>query len=541
MSSKASLITEVNGDDKAFHERYLVGPIIGEGEFGVVKKVFDCNAVSNEEPQGVTRACKLLRKGAEFKNNTLIAAIDPAVLRRECDILRELAGKHHNCKLIEIYESPSTIYIVTEFCCGGGMMDHISAVYGPTGGLRIEDISRMSFELLDAVNHCANHHIIHRDIKPENIMFRDSLAGSSLCLIDFGSSAFDSHLPLQQNVTSSSTLEKHTTFAGSAFYTSPEMFQKNYTLKTDIWSVGVTLYVLASGYPADNLQTAFNILQSSRDADDRSNSLKTLPNIPLHLPDSYFDMLAMCLTYKQKLRNTAFEVLGSDFVKFHRDLATLEDADGHHDSQFINNSIDRHAQIVAYSKFERSVTMLLATMAKDQVSKLMNSIDKIFESDDVHTSEHSPIDMEALANKKRLQIIRMSELFEVLKELNYHDILQLIKALPGGYDYDNFAYHVASLRQLCSPNLLEQTNMKHYKYSHNALDMSISRGKKVNFKRISSKNSLNGSSNGGDKYLNEKVERRINSVHGNNIYHQLLQKRMRSSESTPCLINLAAT
>ena len=32
-------------------------------------------------------------------------------------------------------------------------------------GLRTEDVSRISFELLDAVNHCAKHGIIHRDIK----------------------------------------------------------------------------------------------------------------------------------------------------------------------------------------------------------------------------------------------------------------------------------------------------------------------------------------------------------------------------------------
>jgi serine/threonine protein kinase len=32
-------------------------------------------------------------------------------------------------------------------------------------GLRTEDISRISFQLFDAVSHCAKHGIIHRDIK----------------------------------------------------------------------------------------------------------------------------------------------------------------------------------------------------------------------------------------------------------------------------------------------------------------------------------------------------------------------------------------
>ena len=52
----------------------------------------------------------------------------------------------------------------------------------------------------------------------------------------------------------------HSTFAGSAFYISPEMYQPTYTDKTDVWSVGATLYVLVAGYPADKLQKAFNIV-----------------------------------------------------------------------------------------------------------------------------------------------------------------------------------------------------------------------------------------------------------------------------------------
>ena len=33
--------------------------------------------------------------------------------------------------------------------------------------LTTEDVSRIAFQLLTAVDHCAQHGIIHRDIKPE--------------------------------------------------------------------------------------------------------------------------------------------------------------------------------------------------------------------------------------------------------------------------------------------------------------------------------------------------------------------------------------
>ena len=106
-----------------------------------------------------------------FKDNTIYSAIKPKVLKLECEILRTLAGKHYNVKLQALYESNSAIYIVTDLCAGGDMFHYVADIYGGEGdkgednGLRTEDVSRISFQLLDAVCHCAKYGIIHRDIK----------------------------------------------------------------------------------------------------------------------------------------------------------------------------------------------------------------------------------------------------------------------------------------------------------------------------------------------------------------------------------------
>lgn len=74
-------------------------------------------------------------------------------------------------------------------------------------------------------------------------MFCTNKRDSELRLIDFGSGTLDNNGSPQQN-----DVDEHHTFAGSAFYISPEMFQKMYTTKTDVWSAGATLYVLVAGY-----------------------------------------------------------------------------------------------------------------------------------------------------------------------------------------------------------------------------------------------------------------------------------------------------
>lgn len=77
-------------------------------------------------------------------------------------------------------------------------------------------------------------------------MFCSNKRDSELRLIDFGSGTLDenhSNANLQE-----ASVDQHHTFAGSAFYISPEMFQRAYTSKTDVWSTGVTLYVLVAGY-----------------------------------------------------------------------------------------------------------------------------------------------------------------------------------------------------------------------------------------------------------------------------------------------------
>ena len=173
-----------------------------------------------------------------------------------------------------------------------------------------------------------------------DIMFKGTGAEAELRLIDFGCATMDEEKG-----------KEHATFAGTAFYISPEMFQKNYTTKTDVFSVGVVLYVLVAGYPAACLQAAFNLLQKSK------RDLKTLPGMPEDMPDTYYDMLGKLLVYHHKHRKSASEMLDDEFVMFHR---ALEESTSDRASMMRTKSVvlsgtgEKAAAAFGFTKFQRS-------------------------------------------------------------------------------------------------------------------------------------------------------------------------------------------
>lgn len=472
------LIENADGDDEAFHKRFLEDHVLGEGEFGQVKMVHDMRSQDNEP-----LACKTLRKGVVFKDNVLYSPLKPEILKGEISMLRALSTDANNfcLKLHSIYETPRVILVVTELCAGGEMMEYVAK---QEQDLRTEDVSRIAFQLLSAFECCAKHHIIHRDVKPENVMFLQPSPKSELRVIDFGSGVMDNpSAPLEEGAE----FGRHTTFAGSAFYISPEMFQRTYTKATDIWSVGVTLYVLVAGYPADQLQKAFNILQTSK-----NRNLKDLPNLPEDMPESYYEMLEGLLVYRHKKRKTAVEMLQHEFVTFHKDLeeegdgisfekiaadaaaaggqnAALETTNGRKmarsQSISLKGSVVRHTLMLGYQKFERSVTTLLATMLDgNEFDTLCKLLDERKNNKKAAEAEGpaSPIPAASTStgvegesnekmNNERLDIIQMHDLKNLIREkFGKDDLLDMIAKLPNSQDYNTFAYHTALLKEFAN-------------------------------------------------------------------------------------------
>ncbi|KZV30596.1 CBL-interacting serine/threonine-protein kinase [Dorcoceras hygrometricum] len=218
--------------------KYEIGRTIGEGTFAKVKF-----AKNSETGQPV--ALKILDKDKVLKHKMA------EQIRREIATMKLI--KHPNVvRLYEVMASKTKIFIVMEFVTGGELFDNIV-----NHGRMQEDDARKYFQqLINAVDYCHSRGVFHRDLKPENLLLDDA---GNLKVSDFGLSA------LSQTVRDDGLL--HTT-CGTPNYVAPEVLNdRGYDGATaDLWSCGVILFVLLSGYlPFDdeNLSNLYSKISSA--------------------------------------------------------------------------------------------------------------------------------------------------------------------------------------------------------------------------------------------------------------------------------------
>jgi calcium-dependent protein kinase len=157
------------------------------------------------------------------------------MLFNEINILKNL--DHPNIvKMYESFEDEKRYYIVTEICKGGELFDEIIA----RGKFTEKDAAVLMKQVLSCVNYCHKNNIVHRDLKPENVLLEANKDFDQIKIIDFGTSLqFDPSKFLDEKL-------------GTPYYIAPEVLNKKYNEKCDIWSCGVILFIILSGVPPFN-------------------------------------------------------------------------------------------------------------------------------------------------------------------------------------------------------------------------------------------------------------------------------------------------
>ncbi|XP_065769811.1 MAP kinase-interacting serine/threonine-protein kinase 1 isoform X3 [Muntiacus reevesi] len=209
----------------------LTSELLGEGANAKVQV-----AVSLQN--GNEYAVKIIEKHAGHSRSRVF---------REVETLYQCQGNKHILELIEFFEDDTRFYLVFEKLQGGSILAHIQK----QKHFNEREASRVVQNVAAALDFLHTKGIAHRDLKPENILCEspEKVSPVKICDFDLGSG-----VKLNNSCTPITTPEL-TTPCGSAEYMAPEVVEvftdeaTFYDKRCDLWSLGVVLYIMLSGYP----------------------------------------------------------------------------------------------------------------------------------------------------------------------------------------------------------------------------------------------------------------------------------------------------
>lgn len=255
--------------------KYILGKVIGQGAFGLVRIGKNLQTDELVAIKGVD--------GSRFRNIQEVEQI-----QEEMSVLSSL--KHPNIiRLYDVQFQSNIFYLVMEFASGGSLVTYISNADPQRHGLQEADANRVFLQIVSALDYCHRRRIIHRDLKPENILLDEQ---QNIKIADFGLAAvaapFSGGLTLQ---------------CGTPEFTAPEVIAgREYDgPAVDIWSLGVILHEALTGslpFKATGQQALFKAIQRGM-----------YEPLPLALSVEAKDLVRRMLTVDPALRITMDEIL----------------------------------------------------------------------------------------------------------------------------------------------------------------------------------------------------------------------------------------
>ncbi|RNA22817.1 dual specificity mitogen-activated kinase kinase 6 [Brachionus plicatilis] len=226
LARECKITINENGEPKEYVVNFNElerGDLLGRGQFGTVTRMF-------HKPSNMTFAVKMinddLMEGSDSQNQAMDLKA-PLKMGDKCPSLIRFFGAIH---------AESAFWILTEV-----MDTSLDRFYSKIFALEMKMtelfLSKVAHAVVAALDYMKQLHMMHRDIKPSNILLNYT---GEIKVCDFGISGF----------TTNSVCK---TFKGCQRYMPPEKIDpsltgEGYSIKADIWSLGISLIEIATGH-----------------------------------------------------------------------------------------------------------------------------------------------------------------------------------------------------------------------------------------------------------------------------------------------------
>ena len=373
-------------DRGTIEDNYKIISKLGKGSFGSVFKVQ--NIKTNE-----IRALKVIKK------TSIIYQDDDHKFLKEIEILIKL--EHPNIiKIYEYYTDDINFYLITDYISNGELYNYVYKAKS----FNERQTQYIMKQVLCAVNYLHLNNIAHRDIKLENILVEQEITSNdeqllNVKLIDFGTS----------NYVKTENTNYFTVKVGSPFYMAPEVLNKKYNNKCDIWSCGVIMFMLLRGHPpfkGENQEELFKSIQNDiinyNEMTELSELAKELMSKMLERNVDLRYSADECLKHKwMKIYNEKSEVMKKEVV-----TSALNNISNYHATEKLQQAT--MAYIVHFISFNKEV---------EDLKTVFNEFDK--NKDGLLTFEEIDHAFTKYCTNKGLQnFTQKNKLIQILDEID---------------------------------------------------------------------------------------------------------------------------
>lgn len=186
----------------------------------------------------------------KIRSKTSLASGDIEQQFRSCHMkLLSLPAHPGIMPLREVLEDSKFYYVVMQKASVGHLFASLAMDFSD-GCMPEGAVQQVMRDIFEAVAHLHKHGIVHRDIKPDNLVVHEVVGSDGsrrrrAALIDFDH-AHSEWIP-------GSEAKRDVNTFGTKRFNAPEAFSCYYSEKTDVYSVGILLYLLMAGrFPFDD-------------------------------------------------------------------------------------------------------------------------------------------------------------------------------------------------------------------------------------------------------------------------------------------------